>query len=260
MTIQSFSPHASEPPLAAGAVRGVAVPILALDVAGAREAIALAERVPRAGFVKVGLQLFVAAGPDVVRTLRGTGRRVFLDLKLHDIPNTVARAVESAATLGVEMLTLHAAGGGAMLRAARAAAGEPGEGPALMAVTVLTSLAAPELGEAWGRDAVRMEDEVARLAAISRDAGMDGVVASVHELAPIRARVGSSLRVLTPGIRLSGDAAGDQARVATPAEAARLGVDYLVIGRSVTAAPDPAAAFDRVIEEIRIGAPPARTE
>ncbi|MBW3630355.1 MAG: orotidine-5'-phosphate decarboxylase [Gemmatimonadetes bacterium] len=231
-----------------------AVPILALDVAGAREALALAERLPRAEFVKVGLQLFTAAGPDVVHALRGVGKRIFLDLKLHDIPNTVGHAVESAAELGVELLTVHASGGRAMLRAARSAAGAPGEGPALLAVTMLTSLSEVELAEAWGRDAVSSEAEVARLATLAAEAGIDGVVASVHELPAIRARTGDSLRVLTPGIRLAGDDAGDQSRVATPGEATRLGADYLVIGRSVSAASDPVAAFDRVLAGIGDGA------
>jgi orotidine-5'-phosphate decarboxylase len=251
LDLAAASPQTAAPRPDAGTV----TPILALDVAGEREALALAERVPRADFVKVGLQLYIAAGPDVVRALRAMGRRVFLDLKLHDIPNTVAGAVASAAGLGVDLLTLHASGGSAMLRAARAAAGEKGSGPALLAVTMLTSLSPAELAEAWGRDAVRSELEVPRLAALARDAGMDGVVASVHEIEAIRARVGPDLRILTPGIRLAGDAAGDQARVATPAEAARLGATYLVIGRSVTAAADPAAAFDRLLAEIGAGGP-----
>ncbi|HET7321576.1 MAG TPA: orotidine-5'-phosphate decarboxylase, partial [Longimicrobiaceae bacterium] len=194
-------------------------PIVALDVASAREALELVDRLPGADFVKVGLQLYTAAGPDVVRALRGLGRRVFLDLKFHDIPNTVARAVESAAALGVELLTLHAAGGSAMLRAARAALPR-GEAPKLFAVTVLTSLSAPELAEAWGREgAISPAEEATRLAALAHEAGMDGVVASVHVVVAIRGRVGEGLELLTPGIRLPGDAAGDQARVATPADA-----------------------------------------
>jgi orotidine-5'-phosphate decarboxylase len=240
LDLTSAAPRASAAP----------VPIVALDVPGAREALALVERLPGAEWVKVGLQLFTAAGPDIVRALRERGRRVFLDLKFHDIPNTVARAVESAAGLGVDLLTLHASGGSAMMRAARRAAGAPGQGPALYAVTMLTSLSEPELAEAWGRDAVRADEEVIRLATLARDVAMDGVVASVHELPAIHERVGG-LRVLTPGIRLAGDDAGDQARVATPARAARLGADYLVIGRSVTAAPDPAAAFQRLLGELR---------
>lgn len=236
----------SAPPRAFAAT----VPIVALDVPGPRDALALVDRLPDAEWVKIGLQLFTAAGPDVVRAMRERGRRVFLDLKFHDIPNTVARAVESAAALGVELLTLHASGGSAMMRAARRAAGEVGQGPALYAVTMLTSLSEPELAESWGRDEVSAENEVVRLAALARDAGMDGVVASVHELPAIHERVGG-LRVLTPGIRLAGDDAGDQTRVATPARALRLGADFLVIGRSVTAAPDPAAAFQRLLGELR---------
>lgn len=243
-----MSPHeisTPAPPLAAA--RRAPEVVLALDVPGAAEALALAERIPEADFVKVGLQLFTAAGPRVVRDLRAAGRRIFLDLKLHDIPTTVAHAVAAAAALGVELLTVHAVGGTTMLRAASAAAGGAGEGgPRLLAVTVLTSLTAEGLGEVWGRRGVDAAVEVARLAALSRDAGVHGVVASVRELAAIRACVGDDFRVLTPGIRLPGDAAGDQARVATPAEAARLGADYLVIGRSVTTARDPRDAFRRV--------------
>lgn len=228
------------------------IPIVALDVGSARAALTLVEQVPQAEFVKVGLQLFSAAGPDLVRTLREMDRRVFLDLKLHDIPNTVARAVESAAHLGVELLTLHVSGGEKMLQAARSAVGPAGSGgPALLGVTVLTSLSGAELSDAWGRGSLDLGEEVLRLAALAKAAELDGVVASVHEAAAIRARTGEALRILTPGIRLPGDAAGDQARVATPGAAVRAGVDYLVIGRSVTAAADPAAAFQRVLDEVR---------
>lgn len=229
-------------------------PIVALDVGSAREALALAESLPDADFVKVGLQLYVAAGPAVVRELRALGRRVFLDLKLHDIPNTVAGAVASAAELDVQLLTLHAVGGHAMLAAARAAAGAQGAGgPELLAVTVLTSLSAHELGAAWGRAEVDTRAEARRLASLAADAGMDGVVASVHEVEEIRAGAGASLRVLTPGIRLAGGDRGDQTRIATPGEAAARGADYIVLGRAVTAAADPPAAFARVLEEIRPG-------
>ncbi|HEX6037123.1 orotidine-5'-phosphate decarboxylase, partial [Longimicrobium sp.] len=208
---------------------------------------------PGADFVKVGLQLFTAEGPDVVRAMHDRGCRVFLDLKLHDIPNTVAHAVKSAAGLGVELLTLHASGGAAMLRAAADARG--GDGPKLLAVTVLTSLSAAEVAQAWGRDAVTADDEVARLARLAQGAGMDGVVASVAELPVIRGATRAGFRVLTPGIRLAGDAAGDQSRVATPAEAARLGADYVILGRSVTAAADPAAALERAVAELDGAAP-----
>jgi orotidine-5'-phosphate decarboxylase len=225
------------------------IPILALDVPDAAGAFRLLERVgPGADFVKVGLQLFTAEGPAVVRRLRAEGRRVFLDLKLHDIPNTVAQAVRAAAALEVELLTVHASGGAAMLRAAADAAA--GSGTRLLGVTVLTSLSAPELAAAWGRAELSAEAEVVRLAGLAAECGIDGVVASVQEVAAIRASAGDDLLVLTPGIRLAGDAAGDQARVATPAEAARLGADYLVLGRSVTAAADPAAALAAVLDDL----------
>jgi orotidine-5'-phosphate decarboxylase len=222
--------------------------VLALDVPGAREALTLVEGLPDADFVKVGLQLFTSAGAEVVKALRGLGRRVFLDLKLHDIPSTVAHAVESAARMEVALLTLHASGGRAMLRAAREVLPR-GTGPGLLAVTVLTSLDDRGLAEAWGRTDLDAEEEVVRLARLAEEEGMDGVVASVREITSIRESA-PALRVLTPGIRLPGDAAGDQRRVASPAEAARLGADYLVVGRSVTTAADPAAALRLVREAV----------
>jgi orotidine-5'-phosphate decarboxylase len=224
------------------------IPIVALDVPDAASALALLDRLgPSAGFVKVGLQLFTAEGPAVVRELRGRNLRVFLDLKLHDIPNTVAHAVKSAAALEVELLTVHASGGASMLRAAAEVAA--GTALTLLGVTVLTSLDERELGEAWGREHLEMEGEVERLARLAERCGIPGVVASVHELPAVR-RAAPGLRVLTPGIRLAGDAPGDQSRTATPAEAARLGADYVVLGRSVTAAKDPAAALARAVEEL----------
>ncbi len=183
------------------------IPIVALDVAGAPEALALMDRLPDAEWVKVGLQLFTAAGPGVVHALRERGRRIFLDLKLHDIPNTVAGAVHAAAALQVDLLTVHAAGGTAMLRAA-AAAGGGEEGLRLLAVTLLTSLSQEETARVWGRRSLSMTDEVVRLAELATEAGMHGVVASAREVPQIRARCGSGLRVLTPGIRLSSDAPG----------------------------------------------------
>jgi len=225
------------------------IPIVALDVPDAAAAYALLDRLgPSAGFVKVGLQLFTAEGPAVVRELRGRSLRIFLDLKLHDIPNTVAQAVKSAAALEVELLTVHASGGASMLRAAAEAAA--GTALTLLGVTVLTSLDERELGEAWGREQVEMEGEVERLARLAAECGIPGVVASVREIPAVR-RAAPGLRVLTPGIRLAGDAPGDQARTATPAEAATLGADYVVLGRSVTAAEDPQAALTRAIDELR---------
>ena len=224
-------------------------PIVALDVPDAASALALLDRLgTAAAFVKVGLQLFTAEGPEVVRELRGRNLRIFLDLKLHDIPNTVAQAVKSAVALEVELLTVHASGGASMLRAAADAAA--GTALTLLGVTVLTSLDERELGEAWGREGVQMEGEVERLARLAASAGIPGVVASVREIPAIR-RAAPGLRVLTPGIRLAGDAPGDQSRTATPAEAATLGADYVVLGRSVTAADDPAEALARAVEELR---------
>lgn len=228
-------------------------PILALDAPSADAARVLLARVgPGVEWVKVGLQLFTAAGPDLVRALRDEGLRVFLDLKLHDIPHTVEMAVRAAAGVGAELLTVHASGGAAMLRAARLATGEPGRGPQLFAVTVLTSLADAELRRSWGT-AEGVAAAAERLAGLAAEQGMDGVVCSVAEVERVRAAAGATLRVLTPGIRLAGDAAGDQTRIATPGEAARCGADYVVIGRSVTAAADPAGAWARVRTELCTG-------
>ncbi|MDQ3388368.1 MAG: orotidine-5'-phosphate decarboxylase [Gemmatimonadota bacterium] len=224
-------------------------PILALDVHDLGAAVDLLQRVgSEVLWVKVGVQLFISGGPDAVRELRAGGYRVFLDLKLHDIPHTVARAVESAAALGVEMVTVHASGGSAMLDAARRAAGE--RGPALFAVTALTSLSPEALGVVFGRPIPSMADEGVRLARIAWESGMAGVVTSVHEAAHIRREIGAGLRILTPGIRLSGDHPGDQTRVASPAAAAGAAVDFVVIGRTVTAAADPSDAFARVCAEL----------
>jgi orotidine-5'-phosphate decarboxylase len=240
--------------VAARAEATLPLPIIALDVATSEEALGLVERLPRASFFKVGLQLYTAEGPTVVRRLKDRGLRVFLDLKLHDIPNTVAGAVRSAAGLGVDILTLHASGGAAMMAAAVDAATARSQSPMIFAVTVLTSLDSRQLGAAWGRPAPSIDEEVARLAHLADREGCDGVVASVREAESIRSATRPDLAILSPGIRLPGDDAGDQARVATPAEAARAFVDYIVIGRAVTAAPDPAAAYERVLADLSVGA------
>lgn len=225
----------------------MAIPIVALDTANAEAAFRLVDRLPDAEFYKVGLQLYTAEGPSVVERLKNRGMRVFLDLKLHDIPNTVASAVRSAAGHGVDLLTVHAVGGTGMLSAAAEAAAD--KGPALLAVTVLTSLDEQGLGEAWGRGEITLDDEVVRLAGLAKAAGVHGLVASVHETARLKREV-PGLSILTPGIRLPGDAAHDQSRVATPGRAAGAGADYLVLGRTVTAAADPAAAYARVLDEL----------
>jgi orotidine-5'-phosphate decarboxylase len=237
-----------------------AVPIVALDFSAAEPALALARRLgDRCRFYKVGSELFTTAGPAIVRTLREElGADVFLDLKFHDIPNTVAGAVRSAARLGVRLLTVHASGGAPMLLAARQAADEVAGGACgVLAVTVLTSLDATVLGDAWGRsDVLKMEREVVRLAELAAAARLHGIVCSGAEVSAVRARFGDRLAPLVPGIRLAGGVTHDQSRVMTPAAAQRAGARYLILGRAVTADADPAAAMERVLAELR-GAPSA---
>ncbi len=223
--------------------------IVALDLATADDALELVDRLGEpTEFYKVGAQLFTSAGPALVRELKDRGKQVFLDLKYHDIPYTVARSVEAAASLGVDMLTVHASGGSTMMQAARDAAGT--DGPALLGVTLLTSLSGTDVEEAWGKELRSIRDDVARLAALAADAGLDGVVASALEVEALKRRHGSAFLAVTPGIRPEGGESGDQTRVATPAEAIRAGADHLVVGRPVHAAEDPAAAFEGLMEEV----------
>ena len=220
---------------------------VALDFAHPLRALALADRLdPRACGVKVGKELFVVAGPEPVRWLVARGFNVFLDLKFHDIPNTAAQACAAATRLGVWMLNVHAAGGRAMLDAARdavrAAADEAGVArPLLIAVTVLTSLDQAALRDT-GIDA-DPGVQARKLARLARDCGLDGVVCSAREAPAMRADFGSGFALVTPGIRPAGSAVDDQARIVTPEEAVRNGADYLVIGRPITAAADPLAAL-----------------
>lgn len=225
--------------------------IVALDVPSVDDARALVRRIgDRGDFYKVGLELYTRAGPDFVRELTAAGKRVFLDLKLHDIPNTVASAVRAASDLGVDLLTVHAVGGTSMLEAAVEAAGEHSSALRLLAVTVLTSLDAEELGGVWGRPSVSVPDEVRRLTDLVVRARVHGVVCSAAEAAGVRATAPPDLVIVTPGIRPAGADVGDQKRVATPAAAVRAGADYLVLGRAVTRAPDPAVALASVLAEI----------
>lgn len=222
--------------------------IVALDVASREEALETVGLLgPSATFYKVGLELFSSAGPDAVRDLVAQEKRIFLDLKLHDIPHTVAAAVRAAADLGAELLTVHAGGGRAMMEAA---AGAAREGLRLLGVTVLTSLSASELEEVRGGGLQSLRDEVLRLGGLVRDAGLDGVVASAREAEPLKRRFGRAFLVATPGIRLEGGAVHDQARVATPADAVRAGADFLVVGRAVTGAQDPRAALKAVLRSV----------
>jgi orotidine-5'-phosphate decarboxylase len=225
-----------------------AQPIIALDVPRWGDAEQLLARLgPGADFVKVGLELFTAEGPRVVERLHGQGRRVFLDLKLHDIPTTVRGAASSAARLGASLLTVHGYGGAAMVEAAVEGAGAA---TGILVVTVLTSSDARELGVALGREVPEMGAEVLRLAAIASAARAHGIVCSGQEVAAVRS-THPSLKPLVPGIRLAGGAAHDQARVVTPERAAADGAAYLVLGRAVTAAPDPAAALAAIVETLR---------
>lgn len=233
--------------------------ITALDFPDAESALALVDRLGEEGsFYKVGLELFTRVGPPVVEELIRREKRVFLDLKLHDIPNTVAGAVRSAAALGVDLLTVHSAGGGEMMRAAKEAAEEAGAGTAsirIVAVTILTSLGVPQLEEVWGREIGALREDVLRLATLAEDSGLDGVVASALETEAIRRRLGSDFLIVTPGIRPAGADSHDQNRVATPADAVRSGSSYLVLGRAVTQAADPVEALRAIKAEV-VGALP----
>ena len=227
--------------------------LAALDFPDGAQALAMADRLRGAvGGFKVGKQLFTAEGPAFVRALTSRGDRVFLDLKFHDIPNTVGGAVESALRLGVWMVNVHASGGRAMMTAAREAADRAadagGTRALVIGVTVLTSLDAAALRETGVDDEPR--DQVARLAALARESGLDGVVCSPQEIALVRRTCGKDFAIVTPGIRGAGDAKGDQQRTATAAGAIAAGADYLVIGRPITAASDPREAAGRIAAEI----------
>lgn len=225
--------------------------IVALDYADARSAMALVDRLePSACKVKVGKELFTAAGPDLVADLVKRGFDVFLDLKFHDIPNTVAQACKAAAQLGVWMVNVHALGGRAMMTAAREAIESVPRKPRLIAVTVLTSMAEPDLREV-GLDASPLVAAM-KLAELAGNCGLDGVVCSAHEAAAIRDTVGGHFLRITPGIRLPEDGAGDQKRVMTPKMAIESGASYLVIGRSVTRAADPLATLVQINREIAV--------
>lgn len=223
--------------------------IVPLDFPEADRALALAARLdPALCRVKVGKELFVAAGPAVVGRLHDAGFEVFLDLKFHDIPNTVAGACRAAARLGVWMVNVHASGGSAMLAAAREAVAAAARPPLLIAVTVLTSLTDAELGEIGYAGSAAQNVE--RLAGLAAACGLDGVVCSPHEARMLKARHGVAFKLVTPGIRLADSAADDQRRVLTPAQAVREGADYLVIGRPITQATDPAAVLRSVAAQM----------
>jgi orotidine-5'-phosphate decarboxylase len=226
--------------------------IVALDLPHAQQALAVAERLRgQVGWVKVGMTLYYAEGPQIVRDLRSMGFRVFVDLKLHDIPHQVEGACAALVRVGADMLTVHASGGRAMLESAvratsAAAARFNVPKPIVVAVTVLTSLDDAGMAElGWGIPAA---EAVATLAAVAKDAGCDGIVCSPNEAAEMRALLGPDAAIVTPGVRPAGEPSGDQARVATPAEALAAGASHLVIGRPITAAADPAGAVRTIVE------------
>jgi orotidine-5'-phosphate decarboxylase len=230
--------------------------LVALDVGSRAEALALADTLRgTVGGFKIGSRLFTAEGPDMVRALVDRGDRVFLDLKWHDIPNTVETAVAAATSLGVWMVNVHASGGTAMMRAAREAALEAaakhGRGtPLVIAVTVLTSMNETSLRETG--IVIDLRDQVLRLAELTKEAGLDGVVASARETASIRSRWGKDFAIVTPGIRggAAADTKNDQERTMSPAEAIAAGASYLVVGRPIIAAPDPKAAARGIVESL----------
>jgi orotidine-5'-phosphate decarboxylase len=223
--------------------------IVALDVSTAEAARKIVAAVGDSAFTyKVGMQLYTAEGPSVVRELVASGRRVFLDLKYHDIPNTAGAAVREAAQLGVSMLTVHAAGGGKMLRSAVEAAQAIKPDLLVLAVTVLTSLDDVELGKIGLRGGVL--DQVRRLAALALSNGCKGVVASAQEAGALRQEFGNDFAIVTPGVRLAGSGPHDQARVVTPAEAIAAGASHIVVGRPITEAGDPAAEARAILGQM----------
>ncbi|WP_406827869.1 orotidine-5'-phosphate decarboxylase [Microbulbifer sp. ARAS458-1] len=224
--------------------------IVALDYDNADDALAMAAQLdPAVCRVKVGKELFTITGPELVRQLVALDFDVFLDLKFHDIPNTVAAAVRAAANLGVWMVNVHASGGERMMRAARDALESFGDRrPLLIGVTVLTSIAEEELAPVGVTRA--LGEQVTALARLAQESGLDGVVCSAREAGALKAACGKNFALVTPGIRPAGAAADDQRRIVTPADAVKNGSDYLVIGRPITAAEDPAGALQAIVREL----------
>ena len=220
--------------------------IVALDVATKAQALALVEQLrPEISFFKIGLQLYTAEGPEIVRAVLAKGAKVFLDLKFNDIPTTVARTVEAASSLGVRMLTIHLSGGSDMIRAAVAV---PKNDLLILGVTVLTSANEGMLRETGILDEI--DDQVLRLAKLGVARGVDGIVASPHEIKALRAEFGDKIKIVVPGIRPTWSDPGDQKRFMTPRDALEAGADHLVIGRPITAHKNPREAVEKILAEI----------
>ena len=228
--------------------------IVPLDVPNRQAAVALLDRLPQVTFWKVGLELFVSAGPAILEELKTRQKKIFLDLKFHDIPNTVAGACRAAARYGVDLVTVHAAAGQEALKAAQMAALEGAalagcEPPRLIAITLLTSLNARQLAFEL-KNPLELPEFVLLMALLAKESGLAGAVCSPQEVGQLRQTCGEGFLLVCPGVRPQWAEAGDQQRVVTPAAALRSGADYLVIGRPITAADDPAAAFERICQEI----------
>ncbi|NJO43852.1 MAG: orotidine-5'-phosphate decarboxylase [Cyanobacteria bacterium CRU_2_1] len=229
--------------------------IVPLDVSTEAEAIALLDQLPHVTFWKVGLELFVSTGANILKVLKERQKRIFLDLKFHDIPNTMAGACRSAARYGVDLLTVHTAAGQEGLRAAQAAAEEGAasvgcESPKLIAITLLTSITARSLALEL-KIPLELNDYALQMALLAQESGLAGAVCSPQEVAQLREICGEVFLLVCPGVRPTWAEAGDQKRSLTPFAAFKAGADFLVIGRPITASPDPVAAFDRICEEIR---------
>ena len=233
--------------------------IVPLDVPTAETALTLVDRLPQVSFWKVGLELFISAGPSILQELKARDKRIFLDLKLHDIPNTMAGACAAATRYGVDILTLHAAAGNAALTAALAAAQTEAEThnvplPLIVAVTLLTSITAEAL-ETELRVPLTVEDYVLKMALLSQDVGLGGVVCSPQEVPQMRRFLSPNFALVCPGVRPNWASANDQQRTLTPAQALQAGATYLVIGRPITASPNPAEAFQRICDECTTALP-----
>ena len=221
--------------------------IVALDVPSANEALNLCDRLPQVCFWKVGLELFIADGSTILRELKARDKRVFLDLKLHDIPNTVASACRVATKYGADFLTIHASGGKAMMQAAQAEVQD--SSTQLLAVSLLTSISSVEL-QSDLLVPLGIPEYVAKLVLLAKESGLKGAVCSPHEVAKLRSLLGDDFCFVTPGVRPVGAAVGDQSRVMTPKDAIAAGANYLVIGRPITAAPDPVLAWEKICQEL----------